>query len=137
VLDFCDLKCYLDFRHLYPETETTLVIISVSIGVLKIFSCFLFSSPEDNVLMVSFCNGPLSVVHGPCVHPCANNFLKQLLLLNHLAKFVETLQGCFLHKALPKIFKELNSIKNSGCHGNRKILFTKILKDLIVKNKKC
>jgi hypothetical protein len=53
-----------------------------------------------------------------------------------VAKFVETLQGCSLHKALPKLFKELNSIKNSGCHGNQKIFFTKILKILLVKKPK-
>ena len=28
-----------------------------------------FSSPEHNVLEVSFCDGPLSVVHRPCVRP--------------------------------------------------------------------
>jgi hypothetical protein len=30
-----------------------------------------------------------------------------------LAKFAATLQGCSLHKVLPKLFKELNFIKNS------------------------
>jgi len=33
------------------------------------------SSPEDNVLKVSFCDGPLSVVHRPSVSPCVNIFL--------------------------------------------------------------
>jgi hypothetical protein len=45
-----------------------------------------------------------------------------------VAKFVESLQGCFLHEALQKLFKELNSMKNSGCHGKREIFFTKICK---------
>ena len=31
---------------------------------------FLFSSPEHKVLKVSFCDGPLSVVHRPCVRAC-------------------------------------------------------------------
>ena len=30
----------------------------------------LFSSPEHKVLKVSFCDGPLSVVHCPSVRPC-------------------------------------------------------------------
>jgi hypothetical protein len=25
-----------------------------------------------------------------------------------------------LHEALPKLFKKINSMQNSGCHGNRK-----------------
>jgi len=54
-------------------------------------------------------------------HACVNTFFKQLLLLNHFANFVETSQGCSLHKALSKLLKELNSMKNSGCHGNWKI----------------
>jgi len=36
------------------------------------FCLFLFSSPEDNVLKVSFCDGPLSVVHRPCVCVCSS-----------------------------------------------------------------
>jgi len=54
------------------------------------------------------------------VRPSVNNFFKQLLL-NHLANCVKTLQGCFLHEALPKMLKELNFMQNSGCRGNRKI----------------
>jgi hypothetical protein len=88
----------------------------------------------DNVLKVSFCDGPLHV--GSPSPMCAS--IKQLLLLNHKAKIVEILQGCFLHKALPKLLKELNSIKNSGCHGNQKIILLKILKNknLFVKKPK-
>ena len=71
----------------------------------------LFSSPEHKVLMVSFCNGPMSVVRCPlCV---VHNFFKHLLLLD------ETWQGCSLGEALPKLFKRLNSNHNSGCHGNQ------------------
>jgi len=56
----------------------------------------------------------------PPVRLCINNFFKQLLI-NHLTKFVEKLQGCSLHEALPKLFKKFNSMKNFDCHGNRKI----------------
>ena len=58
-----------------------------------------FSSPEHNVLIVSFCDRPMSVVH---------NFFKHLLLLNHWANLDETWQGCSLGEVLPKLFKRLN-----------------------------
>ena len=80
-------------------------------------SCF-FSSPEHKVLMVSFCDRPMSGVRRPsCV---VHNFCKHLLLLNHWANLDETWQGCSLGEALPKLFKRLNSNHNSGCHGNQK-----------------
>jgi len=85
----------------------------------RCFCGLLLSSPEDNVLKVSFCVSPLSVVYCPCVRPSVrastisfNNFN------NRLAKSVETLQGCLLYETLPKLFKEYKSIKNSSCHGN-------------------
>ena len=69
-----------------------------------------FNSPEHKVLMVSFCDRPMSVVH---------NLFKHLLLLNHGVNLDETWQGCSLSEALPKLFKRLNSNHNSGCHGNQ------------------
>ena len=60
----------------------------------------LFSSPEHKVLIVSFCDRPMSVVH---------NFFKHLLLLNHWANLDETWQRCSLGEALPKLFQRLNS----------------------------
>ena len=85
----------------------------------------LISSPEHKVLMVSFCDRPMSVVRRPlCV---AHNFFKHLLL-NHWASLDETWQGCSLGKALPKLFKRLNSNHNSGCHGNQKGKIAKSLK---------
>jgi len=41
----------------------------------------LFSSPEHNVLKVSFCDGPLSVVHRPCVRPSVRSSVRQQFLL--------------------------------------------------------
>ena len=77
---------------------------------------FFLSSLEHKVLMVSFCDRPMSSVRRPsCV---VHNFFKHLL--NHWANLDETWQGCFLGEALPKLFKRLNSTNNSGCHGNRK-----------------
>ena len=86
------------------------------------YTCFIllqrfFSSPEHKVLMVSFCDRPMSGVHSSsCI---IHNFFKHLLLLNHWASLDETWQGCSLGEALPKLFKRLNSNHNSGCHGNQ------------------
>ena len=77
-----------------------------------------FSSPEREVLMVSFCDRSMSVVRR--VSSVVHNFFKHLLLLNHWANLDETWQGCSLGEALPKLFKRLNSSHNSGCHGNQK-----------------
>ena len=40
----------------------------------KLSSDMCFSSPEDNVLQVSFCDDPLSVVQRPSVRLSVNNF---------------------------------------------------------------
>ena len=86
------------------------------------YTCFIllqrfFSSPEHKVLMVSFCDRPMSGVRSSsCI---VHNFFKHLLLLNHWASLDETWQGCSLGEALPKLFKRLNSKHNSGCHGNQ------------------
>ena len=82
-----------------------------------------FSSPEHKVLMVSFCDRPMSGVH---------NFFKHLLPLNHWANLDETWQGCSLGEALPKLFKRLNSNHNSGCHGNQKEKNSKIFENLLL-----
>ena len=71
-----------------------------------------FSSPEHKVLMVSFCDHPMSGVRRPsCV---VHNFFKHLLLLIHRANLDETWQGYSLGEDLPKLFKRLNSNHNSG-----------------------
>ena len=85
------------------------------------FQCqtfLVFSSPEHEVLMVSFCDRRMSVVC--CVSCLAHNFFKHLLLLNHWASLYETWQGCSLGEALPKLSKRLNSSHKSGCQGNQK-----------------
>ena len=56
----------------------------------------------------------------PCVRPSVNNYLKNLLLWNRPTDFNETSQKWSLADALSENFKNLNSMKNSGCHGNRK-----------------
>ena len=82
--------------------------------------------------MMAHC--PPSIVQSS-VHPCVNNFFKQLLLLNHLAKFVVTLQGCSLHEALPKLLNELKFHEELWLPWQLKY-FCLILKHLLVKNHK-
>ena len=81
--------------------------------------CHIFSSPLSTkcswwAFVIAQC--PSSVVH---------NFFN-LLLLNHWTILDETWQGCSLDKALPKLFKRLNSTHYSGCHGNQKEKNSKI-----------
>ena len=89
-----------------------------------------FSSPEHKVLMVSFCDRPMSGVRR--ASSVVHNFFKHLLLLNHWANLDETWQGCSLGEALPKLFKRLNSNHNSGCHGNQKEKNSKIFENLLL-----
>ena len=65
----------------------------------------LFSSPDHEVLMVSFCDRPMSVVRR--ASSVVHNFFKPLP--KHRANLDETWQGCSLGEALPKLFKRLNS----------------------------
>ena len=73
-----------------------------------------FSSPEHNVLRMSYWDRSLSV------RPSVNNYLKNLLLWNRTTDFNEASQKWSLGDALSEYFKDMNSMKNSGCHGNRK-----------------
>ena len=76
-------------------------------GKEKILVASIFSSPEHEVLVVSFCDRPMCVVRG--ASSVVHNFFKHLLLLNHWANLDENWQGCSLGEALPKLFKRLNS----------------------------
>ena len=64
------------------------------------------------------CSGWAIVIsHRPSICPSVNNFKN--LLQNHLANLDKTWQECSVDEALQKLLKEFNSIKNSGCHGNK------------------
>ena len=50
-----------------------------------------------------------------------NTYYWHMYFLAHLKR--TSMQGCFLHKALSKLLKWFNSMKNCGCNGNRNIYF--------------
>ena len=116
---YCDQRmlqqaCLLWFVwQLIPFQHFLWKIASASLPV-SAFIEFLFSSPEHYVLRVSYCDRSLSGVR-----PSVNNYLKILLLWNRSTDFSETSQKLSLGDALSKYFKDLNSMENSGCHGNR------------------
>ena len=58
-----------------------------------------------------------------CPSSVVNNFFKQLLLPNHWANLDQAWQECSLGGPLQKLFTEFDSIKNSGCHGNKIEIF--------------
>ena len=97
--------------EIVPKDRPVLVLILVlkcDLFIMVINMNFkVVSSPEHEVLMVSFCDRPMSVVRR--VKSVIHNFFKHLLLLNHRANLDETWQGCSLGEVLPKLFKRLNS----------------------------
>ena len=90
------------------------------------FSKVLSISPEHNVLKGSFYGGAVSVV---------NNFFKHLLLPNRWANLKQVWQECSLGCPFQKLFKEFDSIKNSGCHGNEMDFFKQFFKNLLLWNR--
>ena len=84
----------------------------------------LFSSPEYKVLMVSFCDRPMSGVRRASYTISSPPKPR--------ANLDETWQGRSLGEALPKLFKRLNSNHNSGCHGNQKEKNSKIFENLLL-----
>ena len=84
---------------------------------LRRFIFIYFLAHLSQRLKVSYCDRSSSVVRPSFRRPSTFCF-KQHLLLNCLANFDKTLQGCSLGGPLSNLFKELNSMWNSGCHGN-------------------
>ena len=54
-----------------------------------------------------------------CPSYIVNNFLKHFLLPNGWAKLDQTWQEWSLGSPLKKLFTEFDSMKKSGCHGNK------------------
>ena len=55
--------------------------------------------------------------------------LKNLLLRNRRSHFKIISQECSLGGPLQKLFTEFDSIKNSGCHGNKIEFFKQFFKN--------
>ena len=63
-------------------------------------------------------------------------FFKLHLLLNHWMDSNQTWQKWSLGGPLSKLFKEFDSMQNSGCYGNKREKSTKTFKNLLVRNQK-
>jgi len=70
----------------------------------SVVTSVLFTSPEDNVLKVSFYDGPLSIVYLCVRSPMSQYFFKQLLW-NRSLDFDQTSQEWSQGGPLPKLFK--------------------------------
>ena len=70
-----------------------------------------------------------------CPSCVVNNFFKHLLLPNCWANLDQTRQECSLGVPLQKLFTEFDSIKNSGCHGNKIEFFKHLFKNLLLWNR--
>ena len=70
-----------------------------------------------------------------CPSCVVNNFFKHLLLPNRLVNLDQTWQECSLGGLLQKLFTEFDSMKNSGCHGNKIDFFKQFFKHLLLWNR--
>ena len=88
-----------------------------NLSVVEIWKYDFFSSPEHNVLRASYCDLSLSGIH---LSVCPS--VREQLLKKSSLKAANRFQWKFtsLSDALSEYFKNFNSMKNSGCHGNRK-----------------
>ena len=66
-----------------------------------------------------------SILYVRCV---STIYFKHYLLLNYCVEFHQTLQELSLDGPLSKMFKDFNSMQNSGCHGNHKENFKNLAK---------
>ena len=98
------------------------IIIYVDIGPLFLYAIsFNIAYYFDITYLRAFfmCIAKYRTILNPAISP------------NHWANLDETWQGCSLGEALQKLFKEFNSIHNSGCHGNQKEKKCKIFENLL------
>ena len=70
-----------------------------------------------------------------CLSCVVNNFFKHLILPNHVANLDQTWQECSFGGPLQKVFTEFDSIKNTGCHGNKMEFFKQFFKNLFLWNR--
>ena len=94
--DTVDIKCFKVNRNKFS-------------GVMYDTFVCIFSSPEHEVLMVSYCDQSLSVVRA-----LSTFCFKQLLLQNGLTDFEIILQEGSLGDPLPKLLKLFCSVEQDG-----------------------
>ena len=82
--------------------------------------------------MITICPASVRPAGRPSGRPSVNFSFKRHLLINHWANSNQTSQEHTLGEALPKLFKEFNSMQNSGCHGNQKANKSTIFKNLLL-----
>ena len=87
---------------------TSVTLLYVKIAYLNNFKQ-LFSSPEHEVLMVSYCDQSLSVVQA-----LSTFCFKKLLLQNGSKDFEIILQEGSLGDPLPKLLKPFRSVEQDG-----------------------
>lgn len=77
-----------------------------------------FSALLSTLLLICL-NGLVSM--RVCICPCAARItFKWQLFQSHCTNWNLIWKGCPFHEAPPKLFKELGSVQNSGCHSNQK-----------------
>ena len=110
----------LIYLHCIIELSTRwCLFIKPKLSIIKkeqtVLSCkfvHVFSSPEHEVLMVSYCDQSLSVVRA-----LSTFGFKRLLLQKGLTDFETILQEGSLGDPLPKLLKPFRSTEQDGCQS--------------------
>ena len=112
-----------------------LVALSLMVSDKKIFKRFIFffkfSCHGNQSFLASLDIGQRAyfMVRCPsCVCPCVTFFFKHLLIRNYLSDYHEISQKYSCHGPLQNLLKKFDSVKNSGCHGNKTFFFLNHLK---------
>ena len=120
---FSDLCPFFDFNFLFSIKHPTAKHFHPH-AMLVSFLAHLSTTCSRGAFRVVRC--PLCVV---------NNFFKHLLLQNRWANLDQTWQECSFGGPLQKLFTEFDSIKNSGCLGNKIQFFKQFFKNLLLWNR--
>ena len=113
--------CKFVFPSLCLLFWKTFVIVARALGM---FLAHLSTTCSGWANVIDHCLASVRLAVRPsvclAVRPSVNNYLENLLLWNRPTDFNETSQKWSLGDALSEYFKDMNSMKNSGCHGNQK-----------------
>ena len=129
VCKFQSIFSLTDFHYSRPSNKIYVAYFMYPAFLFRPIIVFLlFSSPEHEVFRVSYCDRsvrPFTITKKKKKNPSAPK-----LTIRFQSNFTEMKS---LGYALSKYFKELNSVKNSGCHGNRVKKLQKIFLSQIVR----